>query len=269
MPRRRFAAAFPRRDGERRMSALPACGSSARRPCWPGDAAMAMSRCFPLPQAAALCAQLRASIGRFVTAAGRGVSPGYGPRRLRWRRPWSSLAPCRLVQGRPAGVLLQEPDAAPEGFRAVEVEVPEQAGVVVLLGLAAGRNEGHLSGTGAARPRRVALRRGDALLLPPGTSSRWCSSTGQERVLHVHLPLAFLGEVAAQSDGVARPDLLPAGRLERDETLDFLLRHIVRQVRQQEPGWRIAIDSALTLVTARLLTAAAPGRQGRAGRRPR
>lgn len=183
---------------------------------------------------------------------------------------WTSLPPVRgVVQGRAGwGVLLQEPEVAPARFRAVEVEVPEQAGAVLLLCLAAGRNEGHLSGTGAARPRQIALRRGDALLLPPGTTSRWCSSTGQERILHLHLPVGFLDEVADMGKVRARPDLLSAGLLRRDETLDFLLRHIVRQIRDQEPGWRIAVESALTLVTAQLLAAAAPAPQGSATTRP-
>lgn len=183
---------------------------------------------------------------------------------------WTSLPPVRgVVQGRAGwGVLLQEPEVAPDGVRAVEVAVPEQGGAMLLLALAAGGNEGHLSGTGAASPLRVTLRRGDALLLPPGTASRWHSSTGQERILHLSLPLPFLDEVAAQSEVRARTDLLPAGLLRRDATLDFLLRHIVRQIRDQEPGWRIAIGSALTLAAARLMAAAAPGRQGSARRHP-
>lgn len=185
---------------------------------------------------------------------------------------WTSLPPVRgVLQGAEGwGVLLQEPEVAPDGFRAVEVEAPEPAGAVLLLTLAAGRNEGHLSGTGAVRPLRVGLRRGDALLLPPGTASRWHSSTGQERVLHLHLPLPFLDAVAAQGGTRARPDLLPPGLLRRDATLDFLLRHIVRQIRDQEPGWRIAIGSALTLAAAQLLAAAAPGprAQRSATRRP-
>ncbi|NKC33875.1 hypothetical protein [Falsiroseomonas selenitidurans] len=180
---------------------------------------------------------------------------------------WTSLPPVRgVLQGSAGwGVLLQEPDVAPQGFRAVEVDVPEQKGAVLLLALAAGRNEGHLSGTGAARPLRVGLRRGDALLVPPGTASRWYSSTGQERVLHLHLALPFLEEVAAQGGMRARPESLPPGLLRRDATLDFLLRHIVRQIRHQEPGWRIAIGSALTLAVAQMLAAAPPGPRAQHG----
>lgn len=173
---------------------------------------------------------------------------------------WTALPPLRgTLRGEEGwGVLLQDPVAGPDAFRPVEVEVPESTGVVLLLGLAAGMNEGRMSGTGAARPRRAQLRRGEALLLPPGIASSWVSRTGQERVLHVHLTAGFLAGVAAEVGLVARADLLPAGTLRHDETLDFLLRHVVRQLRHREPGWQRAIASAVTLATAQLLTAAAP-----------
>jgi hypothetical protein len=178
---------------------------------------------------------------------------------------WSSLPPVRgLLRGEEGwGVLLQEPDQAPQGFRAVEVAVPETSGAVLLLGLAAGVNEGRLSGTGAARAPRVRVRRGEALLVPPGVGSLWHSNTGQERVLHLHLPGAFLARTAEGAEMVARPELLPAGTLRRDPTLDLLLRHIVRQLREGEPGWRLAVRSAVTLIAVQLLGAAAPQRPRR------
>ncbi|TAD88620.1 MAG: hypothetical protein EAZ99_13080 [Alphaproteobacteria bacterium] len=176
---------------------------------------------------------------------------------------WSSLPPVRgVLRGEGGwGVLLQDPDIGPDGVRPVEVRVPELESVVLILGLAAGKNQGLVSGTGGVTPTLVSLKRGGKLLLPPAVSSIWHSNTGQERVLHVHLPVSFLTAVGEIGGMVARPDLLPVGALRADATLDSLLRHVVRQMTRREPGWRMAINSAITLVAARLLEPAAPRQQ--------
>ncbi|TDG18959.1 hypothetical protein E2C05_27775 [Paracraurococcus ruber] len=149
------------------------------------------------------------------------------------------------------GVVLQR--RTPRATGPVEVVAPETANAVLILVLGASRNECRLEGSGAARPIRLAVRRGDALLLPPGIASWWYNAAGAKGALQLHLSAGFLAGIADRA-GLPGPDgRLRPGRLARDQTLDFLLRQIVREVRGRQPGWRRAVESAVTLATAQLL----------------
>ncbi len=151
-------------------------------------------------------------------------------------------------------VLVQDPPDPAGSCPGVETLVPELDHHVLFLVLdCAPRLEGIISGTGAARPLSLRLRRGDVLLIPAGVPSRWMSPSGAEQVVHLHLHRDFLGRLGIESGLPSRAGNLPFGRLRDRRVAAPLLRQLGRELRRRPLAWERMAQRVVTLLALDML----------------
>ncbi|MBX9814554.1 MAG: hypothetical protein A4S12_02175 [Proteobacteria bacterium SG_bin5] len=132
-----------------------------------------------------------------------------------------------------------------------EQDVPAVADTVVFVHLRASPS---LRATMDGRDFDAIGPAGTAVLMPPGTPSRWLIDAGEGEVLHMHLTPALVGQLLPEHLPDGRFAFAPRGGV-RDETIGRLARACLDELRTPGPASRLLMQSHALALTVHLLRA--------------